>query len=100
MPTILSERRHFTVDNYCRHNLMSAEHFRVAFHSNHRRQDQENPPDTASQSQAGMAGASDMRVKLTCVNDSRRFRAQHYVLGREAAGLFPSGSVFEEGTAQ
>jgi hypothetical protein len=53
-----------------------------------------------SQSQAGMAGASDMRVKLTCVNDSRRFRAQHYVLGREAAGLFPSGSVFEEGTAQ
>jgi hypothetical protein len=41
--------------------------------------DQRNRSDAASQSQAGMAGASDMRVKLTRVNDSRRFRAQHYV---------------------
>jgi hypothetical protein len=41
--------------------------------------DQKYRPDAASQSQAGMAGARDMRVKLTRVNDSQRFRAQHYV---------------------
>jgi hypothetical protein len=38
------------------------------------RQRSKKPLRAASQSQAGMAGASDRRAKLTRVNDSRRFR--------------------------
>jgi hypothetical protein len=62
---------------------MSAEHFRVAFHSNHRRQDQENPPDTASQSQA------DRRVRNDAARSLSTFSLTALRLRLSSRGPFP-----------